>query len=472
MGDIETAGVPADVATRLLNFLNYASRAAVIAGNEPVHGPILDDPSTGYGDNVEDYDIGMVVAERIIDRRDSLPGNQFTDLAQLSGIDYLGQDKFDDLVYTFSRYWELLLDVNRFDQETGFYCGAASAQMILDYLHNWGGDPDISQDDLYNTIQTHKEDTGFYTDPDGLVGCLNDESPAANRWLVYAGGAGYQAKVTRKLAVTMNQYDAPPAALVFDGDHWVVISGVTATEEPSMGKQSFIIYTVRVHDPGRGSNVREVEYSNWCNNYMTRNTWGTKWDNQYVVVVDPKVEEADVRFPMPNYKTSGRRRISPEDAVKYAQESLVDYHLTDRKDYRDALEGTAPGEPVLFKNLRLKSKRFCYLVPFEKGDRTRVVVMVNTYFGNYMGSSIVDKPKGYLDIRADRAKTLVQREVADKPGVSAEDVREPWLVWKPSRESWDPFEPVWKTTARGRRRYVNQKGEISSRLRKVRKGGM
>ena len=50
---------------------------------------------------VADYDIGVVVAQRIIARRASLGG--FSDLAQLHGIRGFGADKFHDLLYSFAR---------------------------------------------------------------------------------------------------------------------------------------------------------------------------------------------------------------------------------------------------------------------------------------------------------------------------------------------------------------------------------
>ena len=467
MGNLNTAGVSADVRTRMLNYLNYVPSAAWLAGKEPSHGPILDDPTLGYGDNVNDYDIGLTVAKRILNKKNSLAGQQFTTLNQLNGIDYLGQDKFDDLVYTFSRYWELFLNVNLFAQTQWFYCGAASAQMILDYVNNWGGNPQLTQLNLYNTIQNFKTDNNFYTDPDGLCGCLNQESPAANQWLVHSGNSVDE--TTRKLLVTMETYDAPPAALIFDGDHWVVVSGTTATEGPSMNKPSFIVYTIQVQDPGGGGQTRDIEYQNWITNFFTPNTWGATFNNRYVGVYDPKVKaKKKVSFIPQNLKTKGKRMISLKDAQKYAQESLVDYHLTSQKVYKKALRGAKVGTPIPVKNLRVKSKPFYYLVPFEKNNRTSLVVMINAYYGNYLGSSVVDKPKGYLAVKERAATNRVVKALKAR----RKKVDKAHLVWKPSVLSWDPFEPVWKIKLNGRVRYVNQQKKVASQMKRARMGGM
>ncbi|NCA71280.1 MAG: hypothetical protein EOM91_14505 [Sphingobacteriia bacterium] len=85
----------------ILAFLNDAPNAAAIAGVEPGEGPIVDDPTEGFGDQVRDYDIGIDVAQRIIDRRNSLGG--FTVLTQLAGISHFGRDKLHDLIYSLSR---------------------------------------------------------------------------------------------------------------------------------------------------------------------------------------------------------------------------------------------------------------------------------------------------------------------------------------------------------------------------------
>jgi len=85
----------------ILAFLNNAPNAASIAGFEPTEGPIVDDPLEGYGDQIKDYDIGHDVAQRIINKRNALGG--FTSLSQLSGISYFGQDKFNDLLYSFTK---------------------------------------------------------------------------------------------------------------------------------------------------------------------------------------------------------------------------------------------------------------------------------------------------------------------------------------------------------------------------------
>lgn len=86
----------------ILQFLNGAASAAALAGSEPQDGPIEDSPGSGSGDQVRDYDIGLVVAQRLIARRSAL-GGSYTSLVQLASVKGFGIDKFNDLLYTFSR---------------------------------------------------------------------------------------------------------------------------------------------------------------------------------------------------------------------------------------------------------------------------------------------------------------------------------------------------------------------------------
>ena len=94
-------GTTAATQQLILQFLNGVASAAALAGTEPQSGPIEDSPASGPGDQIHDYDIGITVAQRILNRRSTLGG--FTALTQLSGIQGFGVDKFNDLLYSFTR---------------------------------------------------------------------------------------------------------------------------------------------------------------------------------------------------------------------------------------------------------------------------------------------------------------------------------------------------------------------------------
>lgn len=86
---------------RILDFVNSAKKPEDIAGEEPQEGPVFDNPTTGFGNQIRDYDIGMTVATRIISERNKLGTAGFTSINQLYKVRYVGMDKINDLVYSF-----------------------------------------------------------------------------------------------------------------------------------------------------------------------------------------------------------------------------------------------------------------------------------------------------------------------------------------------------------------------------------
>lgn len=87
----------------VLDFLNRAQSPEDIAGPSwSAVGPVMDDPNrtTSGRPGAKGYDIGIKVAQRILDRRKEL-GGLFGSLDELAGIPYFGEDKFHDLIYTF-----------------------------------------------------------------------------------------------------------------------------------------------------------------------------------------------------------------------------------------------------------------------------------------------------------------------------------------------------------------------------------
>lgn len=84
------------VGYRILNFFNRAKDVKDITGDGETNFGNANDP-----DNWEDYSIGETVAERILEKRNTLPARRFRELNQLEDINGLGLDKFNDLVQAF-----------------------------------------------------------------------------------------------------------------------------------------------------------------------------------------------------------------------------------------------------------------------------------------------------------------------------------------------------------------------------------
>ncbi|MCB9234965.1 MAG: hypothetical protein H6581_25145 [Bacteroidia bacterium] len=78
------------IENRIFSFFNQANSYLDLT-----LGLLKDDPANGHG-----YVLGQVVAERILERRASLPGNRFDQLSQFDHIHGLGEDKIRDIIYS------------------------------------------------------------------------------------------------------------------------------------------------------------------------------------------------------------------------------------------------------------------------------------------------------------------------------------------------------------------------------------
>lgn len=98
---IPAGGIDFRVQQKILEFLNNAASPEGIAGDEPQTGPVLDNPRSGYSEGRPGYDIGLTVARRILQTRDSLADGVFTNLTQVASVQGMGADKLGDLAHTF-----------------------------------------------------------------------------------------------------------------------------------------------------------------------------------------------------------------------------------------------------------------------------------------------------------------------------------------------------------------------------------
>lgn len=90
-----------EIEEEALKFLNNAKKWQDIAAIEPQAGPVFDNPEFGKHKPFNGYDIGEVTAKNILARRSTLSGQKFTSLIQVRAIRGVGEDKIEDLKYSF-----------------------------------------------------------------------------------------------------------------------------------------------------------------------------------------------------------------------------------------------------------------------------------------------------------------------------------------------------------------------------------
>src|SRR5262249_35865350 len=118
-------------------------------------------------------------------------------------------------------------------QDTSYYCGAATAMMVLAEI----GVPysALDQDDLYTSNNSHNAQSGWYSDPVGLCYTMVHRKPASfsNTFVVYRQAS--EAAGSQKLVYTLQHYGVSPQVLVYGCAHWIVVCGVQTDVNPATG---------------------------------------------------------------------------------------------------------------------------------------------------------------------------------------------------------------------------------------------
>lgn len=154
---------------KALELINNAKVPKDIAGIEPQIGPIIDDPTTGYGDQVRDYDIGLTVAENIIKKRKELPSKRFKGIDELLSVKGFGIDKLNDIKYSFkAKYLDTYIVNNKIIIRRKVYKHQPS---IVKYNQELLGDPfETSYPVVKILLNTNiKDKTCIYNDLKGIT---------------------------------------------------------------------------------------------------------------------------------------------------------------------------------------------------------------------------------------------------------------------------------------------------------------
>jgi len=375
-------------------------------------------------------------------------------------------------------------------QDTGYYCGAASAMMILAEI----GVPysALDQDDLYTSNHDHNaKTTGWATDPYGLKYTLNDRRPSSAYYFVVHKPTS-EVQGTRDIVYTLHKYNVSPAVLVYGCMHWIVIPGVQTDVEPVPGTT----YTVEgfwIHNPvyyasspppphnatdgcgsggALGNSNDFVTYAGWQSTYFT----GCNYDDpagspQYISVCDPDVR--DIELPLRREKkflADGRKLIDPKRSIEFANRGLDEYRLREDKRVAEIFEKSKPGKAQPVARLD-RPNTYYYLAPWETAEGTTALVQVDARFGIFLSLHLREQPRREEFL----SKEAILKRVAYK-SFELEEQRgrlvlrpesaclAPTLVWQPCWESWSPHLPFYQFTIGEYTIYVRVDGEVFTKL--------
>jgi hypothetical protein len=393
------------------------------------------------------------------------------------------------------------LNVKYHRQDTDYYCGAACAHMILNHI---GASNLQDQDTLYADNHAHSTiEPSWYTAPDGLLWTLIHYRPMAftNNFKLFELDS--EDAISRKIIWTIHNYRVPAAALVFAGQHWIVVRGYEADNAPqSPNDTSYLITSLIVNNPWTpmldsqttvtppppphntidacgsggvyGTNDEHIAYSTWQSTYMQGVIFGSHWLGKYVVICDPEPEATVRGVSQPHPAQEGQRLLSSRRVASFAEKGLRQYRLYDKPSWSNALSKTTPGKPLLVQRLD-RPDSFYYNIPMQASQqRAPVMVSVNAHSGAYRQSMLLSDGGKSQTFQPLDKKTLLNK-VADRR-IEFEDKRgflllrkeslnvHPTLVWKPCRESQSPFYPFHLLTTAMDRIYIRIDGAVFTQL--------
>jgi hypothetical protein len=353
-------------------------------------------------------------------------------------------------------------------QDTSYYCGGATAMMVLAEIGVGYGN--LDQDDLYTSNNTHNAQSGWYSDPEGVRFTMVDRKPAAfgNTFVVYKQAS--EAAGSQKLVYTLEHYGVSPIVLVYGCAHWIVVCGVQTDVNPATGPYTIEGFWVNnpVHEnnePHAGGDVcgsggshgienQWVSYASWQSTYFT----GCAYDSgdgsgQFISVCDPDVPEISMpRRVEPVRYFDGRTIAPPEKIVDAIKRELERYSLLETKQTARVARGKF-ATPLLVRRLDVEASYY-YLVPSVDGTSVIGYLQADARYGNLESVYTLKRPVKQFetDVRkVERALAGQRIELPNERGriqlIKGKFRLEKSLVWRPCRQAFSPHLPFLQINA-------------------------
>lgn len=370
-------------------------------------------------------------------------------------------------------------------QDTSYYCGAATAMMVLAEIGVPYGS--LDQDDLYTSNHDHNVKAGWATDPEGLKYTMIHRKPASftNTFVIYR--AASEAEGSRKILDTLRTYGVSPIVLVYGCAHWIAVVGVQTNVNPATGPYTIDGFWVNnsVHEdnePHSGSDVcgtggshgvenQWVSYNSWKNTYLT----GCNYDSptgalQYISVCDPSTPKIDLPTQKEIVRYFPGERIAPGKEILVAlQKEIKRMSLFDTKQLSPLKRGEF-ASPLLVRRMDMR-RTYYYLAPCIEAGHVIGYAQVDALFGNLEGMVTLQKPAPMVVTDPLKlVKSLHRRkiELLSEKGrirLNAKDLKvSSTLVWKPCRQAYSPHLPFWRINAGSFIFYQRIDGPIFSQL--------
>ncbi len=344
-------------------------------------------------------------------------------------------------------------------EEALTWCGAATGQMVIAGYPSGACTKD--QADVDASIQLHKVESNWDTDPAGLRSAILEQCPLApgHSWVVFHPTDAAALMWSAAHYMTTNQY--PVAALLGTTqhnsyaphkEHWVTITAITTDLDPTTNP-TVTLKWVQFVDPspdpfGGPPLVRFVSSAVWYAELTAVTKMPSTYTGQFVAIIEPPTPTGRA-MPAGKLVLTGTV-ISKADASRFAVEAVRKFNLAEMQAFRE-IARARPLEPLLVNPRR----GGYYLVPFSvDGKSASLAIIVNAYNGEFeeVGSfgsrSFLAETTALEDVR----KALELREPIRPEEVKTELVS--------SYEAGTLYAPEWSITVGKRVLHVGQKGGV------------
>lgn len=209
-------------------------------------------------------------------------------------------------------------------QQDGDWCGAAVGQMILEGYP--AAEHPFPQPDIWQKIESNRDDSAvaWLTDPEGLQQTLMQLGGDPNvNWGVLKSTDASRLMHSIGYWMTKNRFpvaamvDPTGASIYGSFQHWVVIEGF-ATDLDPVTNEVTELKSIDIVNPAppcgtdinRGGIRSTVDSATWYGFYwrVPGNYLGSKWDKNYVAVVEPPLTSGVSKAPKKALMEKGRKR--------------------------------------------------------------------------------------------------------------------------------------------------------------------
>lgn len=354
------------------------------------------------------------------------------------------------------RAHSVLLSVPAYPEEASNWCGAATAQMIMAGYP--AGSCSLLQEDIWLEVQSHKAETMWDADPEGMRMAMKSLCPPAGTWSIHADTNPQTLMFT--VARLMTRYRYPTAVLLDTQshndflphkEHWIAVRGIVTDVDPTAsGVTSVNLNFIWFNDPavpmGSPAVERFVSGSTWYSEFQSVNKAGSSYMGKYVAVTEPPEIKGLAKAPREIMKG---KVINHQDALRYAAKWIKKYQLDKIKPYNPLVQAK-PLEPLLVN----ASHGGYYIIPYSTDNKGRLAcisILVNAYNGSFQEIGAF-QPTAYLN-KEEALRLAMESLKEEKPRKVDAVLVSPRIKTGNSR-----YFPIWEVTADKIKLNVGQQG--------------